>query len=224
MSINREHIKLGKRLICISRIISWTLSPVFIPFLAFVVLFLFTYLRMMPTSFKLIILAIVYSFTILMPSVTIFLFRKINRYSRDEMSRDRVKRFVPFILTSTSYGFCLAMMYRLNIPWYMTGIILSALVIWILCVVINLKWKLSEHMAGIGGIIGGVIAFSNLFAYNPLLWLCIFIMVAGVLGTARIILKHHTLGEVLSGFTIGFIVTLLVLHPISNSLFRVFLF
>ena len=46
----------------------------------------------------------------------------------------------------------------------------------------------------------------------------------GVLGSARIILGHHTLGEVISGFTVGLVCALLVLHPVSNILFRVFLF
>lgn len=116
------------------------------------------------------------------------------------------------------------MMHRLNIPWYMTGIILSALVVMIICVIVNLKWKLSEHMAGAGAVIGGLVAFSALFSYNPVWWLCLFILVAGVLGTARIILRHHTLGEVMGGFAVGLICSLLVLHPLSNILFRIFLF
>ena len=113
-------------------------------------------------------------------------------------------------------------MHRLNIPWYMTGIIFASLIVMIICVIVNLKWKLSEHMAGAGAIIGGLVAFSALFGYNPVGWLCIFILVAGVLGTARIILQHHTLGEVMGGFAVGLICTLLVLHPLSKLLFRLF--
>ena len=47
-------------------------------------------------------------------------------------------------------------------------------------------------------------------------------LAAGVLGTARIILQHHTLGEVMGGFAVGLICTLLVLHPLSKLLFRLF--
>ena len=94
------------------------------------------------------------------------------------------------------------MMRRLNIPWYMTGIILVSLVVSIICIAVNLKWKLSEHMAGIGGVIGGLVSFSALFGYNPVGWLCLFILIAGILGSARIVLGHHTLGEVLSGFAV----------------------
>ena len=187
------------------------------------VLFLFSYLRIMPIQYKLIVLGIVYCFTILTPTITIFLFRKINGFARQELS-ERKKRYVPILLTIISYVFCLLMMRRLNIPWYMTGIILASLVVSIICIAVNLKWKLSEHMAGMGGVIGGLISFSALFGYNPVGWLCLFILIAGILGSARIVLGHHTLGEVLSGFAVGLICALLVLHPVSNILFRVFLF
>ena len=224
MDENRPSIIGDRALIKASQIISWILNPFSIPFLAFVVLFLFTYLNMMPSVYKIIVLAIIGSFTILMPAVTIVIFRKINKISVDELSRQRSKRFIPYILSIISYSFCLAMMHKLSIPWYMTGIILAALVVQIVCLLINFRWKLSEHMAGIGGVLGGIAAFSALFGYNPLWWLSLFILLAGVLGTARMILKHHTLGEVLCGFTVGFVCALLILHPISNTLIQLYLF
>ena len=169
-----EHIIADKTLIRTAKVISAVFTPFSIPFLAFLVLFIFSYLRIMPLQYKLIVLGVVYCFTILMPTLTIFIFRKINGFSPEELV-ERKRRYIPFILTITSYVFCLLMMHRLNIPWYMTGIILSALVVMIICVIVNLKWKLSEHMAGAGAVIGGLVAFSALFSYNPVWWLCLFI-------------------------------------------------
>ena len=221
--MEEQHIVADRTLIRTARVISAIFTPFSIPFLAFLILFLFSYLRIMPIQYKLIVLGVVYCFTILMPTLTIFLFRKINGFSPEDLG-DRKRRFMPFLLTITSYVFCLVMMHRLNIPWYMTGIILAALIMMVICIVVNLKWKLSEHMAGVGAIVGGLVSFSALFGYNPVWWLCLFILIAGVLGTARIILQHHTLGEVLVGFAVGLICSLLVLHPLSNILFRIFLF
>ena len=221
--MEEQHIVADRTLIRTARVISAIFTPFSIPFLAFLILFLFSYLRIMPIQYKLIVLGGVYCFTILMPTLTIFLFRKINGFSPEDLG-ERKRRFMPFLLTITSYVFCLVMMHRLNIPWYMTGIILAALIMMVICIVVNLKWKLSEHMAGVGAIVGGLVSFSALFGYNPVWWLCLFILIAGVLGTARIILQHHTLGEVLVGFAVGLICSLLVLHPLSNILFRIFLF
>ena len=221
--MEEQHIVADRTLIRTARVISAIFTPFSIPFLAFLILFLFSYLRIMPIQYKLIVLGVVYCFTILMPTLTIFLFRKINGFSPEDLG-ERKRRFMPFLLTITSYVFCLVMMHRLNIPWYITGIILAALIMMVICIVVNLKWKLSEHMAGVGAIVGGLVSFSALFGYNPVWWLCLFILIAGVLGTARIILQHHTLGEVLVGFAVGLICSLLVLHPLSNILFRIFLF
>ena len=223
MDKEKEHIIADKTMLRVARVTSIVFSPFSIPFLAFLVLFLFSYLRIMPILYKGIVLGIVYCFTILTPTITIFLFRKINGFARQELS-ERKKRYVPILLTIISYVFCLLMMRKLNIPWYMTGIIFVSLVISIICILVNLKWKLSEHMAGMGGIIGGLVSFSALFSYNPVVWLCLFILIAGILGSARIVLGHHTLGEVLSGFVVGLVCSFLILHPAYNLIFRVFLF
>ena len=223
MDKEKEHIIADKTMLRVARITSIVFTPFSIPFLAFLVLFLFSYLRIMPILYKGIVLGLVYCFTILTPTITIFLFRKINGFARQELS-ERKKRYVPILLTIISYVFCLLMMRKLNIPWYMTGIIFVSLVISIICILVNLKWKLSEHMAGMGGIIGGLVSFSALFSYNPVVWLCLFILIAGILGSARIVLGHHTLGEVLSGFVVGLVCSFLILHPAYNLIFRVFLF
>ena len=217
-----EHIIADRTLIKTARIVSAVFTPFSIPFVAFLILFLFSYLNIMPLAYKLIVLGVVYCFTILMPTLTIFLFRKINGFEAKDLN-DRKKRYVPYLLTIISYVFCMLMVRKLNIPWYMSGIILTALLMMLISIILNLKWKLSEHMLGMGGIVGGVVSFSALFGYNPVWWLSLFILIAGVLGTARIILQHHTLSEVLTGFVVGFICALLVLHPIANILFRIFL-
>ena len=212
-----------KTLLQAARVISVLFTPFSIPFVAFLLLFICSYLRIMPLTYKLIVLGIVYCFTILLPTLTIFLFRKLNGFTPAQLG-ERRHRYVPFILTISSYICCLLMMNRLNIPWYSSSISLAALVLLVICVVVNLKWKLSEHMAGAGAVLGGLVAFSALFGYNPVWWLCLFIFVAGVLGSARIVLGHHTLGEVMGGFLVGLFCSLMVLHPVSNILFRIFLF
>ena len=213
-----RHSQDDKTLIRTAQVVSAVFTPFSIPFLAFLILFLFSYLSIMPIQYKLIVLGIVYCFTIMIPVLAIFIFKKINGFSAQELG-ERKKRYVPFFLTITSYVFCLLMMNRLNIPWYMSGIILSALFMMIICIIVNLRWKLSEHMAGAGAIVGGLVAFSALFGYNPVWWLCLAILVAGILGTSRIILGHHTLGEVLTGFAVGLGCALMVLHPASNSMY-----
>ena len=193
-----------KKLIVTAKAISRIFNPFAIPFLGFLVLFVFSYLRIMPLQYKLIVLVVVYCFTILMPMLTIFLFQKINGWGIKELS-DREKRFVPYLLTILAYVFCLLIMYKLSLPRYMSGIILATLAAMVICILINLKWKVSAHMTGMGGVVGGLVSFSFLFNYNPVWWLCLFLLISGALGTSRIIVKQHTLGQVIIGFLVGLV-------------------
>ncbi|MEG2515176.1 MAG: hypothetical protein RSA92_07560, partial [Bacteroidaceae bacterium] len=149
----------NERLIKAARIISGIFNPFLIPFGGFLILFLFSYLSIMPLEYKLIVLGVVYCFTILTPMLTIFLFQKLNGWGLKDFS-DRKKRFVPYMLTIMAYVFCLMMMYKLNLPRYMSGIIVATLIAMIVCIIVNLKWKVSEHMTGMGGVVGGLISFS----------------------------------------------------------------
>ena len=58
-------------------------------------------------------------------------------------------------------------------------------------------------MASSGMMVGGLLSYSFIFQFNPISWLCIFVLLAGMLGSARIIVRQHTLGEVGGGFLVG---------------------
>ena len=69
----------------VSRIISAVFTPFMVPFVAFVLLFGFTYLRIMPLQYKVAILAMIYCFTILLPMLAVYLFQKINGWGIREL-------------------------------------------------------------------------------------------------------------------------------------------
>jgi len=77
----------------------------------------------------------------------------------------------------------------------------------VMMAMINLKWKISAHMAGIGGIVALVyqLHVQGLSAFDLLWLLCLTVMVAGALGSARLALKRHDLWQVLAGFSVGFL-------------------
>ena len=131
---------------------------------------------------------------------------------------EREHRYMPLFLTIASYLICALIMFKRDLPWYMNGIILASLLILIIHTLINYRWRVSEHMAAIGGIMGGIISFSALFLYDPIIWICLFIFIAGALGASRIILGHNNLGEILAGFLIGLSCTLIALDNSCNHI------
>jgi hypothetical protein len=208
-------------LTAIDKLISATITPFTIPFETFLILFLFSYLHIMPWQYKITMLGVIFCSTIILPAFLVYCFQKTCYSNHKELS-ERKKHYLLFFPTIISYLFCFCMMLQMNAPRYLTAIILASLFITIALFCFNLKWKLSIHMAGIGEIIGELILLSVLFGYNPLAWLCFFILASGFLGTWGIISRHHSLAEILAGFTVGFVLSLLVLYPanpLTNILF-----
>jgi len=187
-----------------ARVLSAVFTPFYVPTVGFLALFLFTYLRMLPLSYQIVVLGIVYAFTVLLPMLGIYIYQKINGWNLHHLGH-KEKRIVPYAMTILAYVCCLLLMYRLSIPRCLSGIIVASLMAMIICAVINVWWKISVHMAAIGEFVGGLVSFSFVFYYNPLGWFCFAILLSGALGTSRMILRQHTLSQVLVGFLIGFV-------------------
>ena len=186
----------------VSCIISYMFPPFIVPLIIFLWLFFCTYLNIMPIQYKLFAISMVFCFTMLMPMIFIYLYQRINGSNLRGLG-DRKRRFIPYILAIMGYSTCLLVMYNMHFPKYMSGIIIASLICMILCAIINLKWKISNHTSASGLLIGSLLSYSLIFQFNPIWWLCIFILLSGLLGTARIIVKQHTLYEVIAGFIIG---------------------
>ena len=43
----------------------------------------------------------------------------------------------------------------------------------------------------------------QVFRFNPTWWFCLVILVAGILGSSRMILRQHILSQVVVGFLVG---------------------
>ena len=198
---------MDRKLIKTAKVLSALFMPLYAPLLVFFGLFLFSYMRMLPWGYKLIVLAVVYFFTVFVPTMGITAFRLFKRWTHLELSH-REHRHMPYILTLVSYGACLVLMTKMNAAMFFRGVVMAALVCQIICVTINAWWKVSTHMVGMGGLVGALNAFSILFYYNPVWPFCALLLLSGALGTSRIILRQHSLAQVLVGFGIGYACTM----------------
>ena len=193
-----------KHIIYAARALSLLFTPFYLPVVGLTVLFTFSYLSLLPWLYKIEVVALVYCFTVLLPTFMIFLYRKCQRWSLIELGR-RERRAVPYLISIVCYFSCIYLMQRLYIPRFMGSIVVAALIVQIVCAIINNWWKISTHTAAIGGVGGALLAFADIFGYNPIGWLCVVILVAGLLGSSRMILRQHSLQQVLAGFGVGLV-------------------
>lgn len=187
-----------------AQVVSLMFSPFYLPVMAFVALFLFSYLNLLPISLKLFLIFIVYAFTVFFPHTSIFLYRKLNGWTRHQLGR-RERRFVPYVMSIVSYFILLYLLAWLHMPRFTLGVIIGALLIQVVCALVNSWTKVSTHAAASGGVVGALLAFACIFSFNPIGWLCITVLLCGMVCTSRLILRQHTLSELGYGVLIGFL-------------------
>lgn len=204
-----------KRLILASRVISSIISPFYLPVFGMIVLFMFTYLGMLDTWIKLRVLFIVYLFTVALPTYLIRLYHYYHGWTPIQIG-SKERRMVPYMIAIVCYFICYYILNLLHMPHFIGTVIVAALVLQVVCALVNLRWKVSTHSAAIGGVIGALIAFSFLFTFNPTWWLFFLFFMAGLVGTSRMILRQHTLIEVSMGFFIGIVVAFLAVMYYRN--------
>lgn len=193
----------NKQLIRIAKTLSTIFMPLYAPIWVIVGLFVFTYLSLLPWGYKIFILCIVYIFTIGIPVMGISVVRMFKKWTHLELSH-REHRHMPYVVTLLSYGACLVLMTKINTAMFFRGVVMAALISQIICVTINAWWKISTHMVGMGGLVGALNAFSILFMYNPVVPISLLILLSGALGTSRMLLRQHSLAQVLAGFAVGY--------------------
>ena len=202
---NTHFFILDNRLLLSSaKVISQLTSPFYLPVLAFLLVFMFSYLRLLPWEYKGIVIGLVYFFTALLPRTLIFLYVKINGWGHRHLSF-REHRYVPYILSILSYSTLLYLMTLLYMPRFTMGLIVGALSIQLTCFLLTPVLKVSTHAASAGSTIGALMVLGLYFNFNPLFWLSIAILYTGVVCTARYILRVHTLAGIGWGVLIGVI-------------------
>lgn len=189
---------------------SLVFTPFYLPTVGLLALFSLSYLSLLPFGYKLQVMGIVYFFTILLPTLLIHIYRRHQRWTLIDIGR-RERRMVPYVLSILCYFTCVYIMKQIHIPHFMSSIVIAALGIQIVCAAINAWWKISTHTAAIGGVVGAIFVFAAVFGFNPIPWLCITILLAGLLGTSRMVLRQHSLAEVVVGFVVGVVVGMTLL-------------
>ncbi len=190
--------------IILARMLSTVFRPAYYPIVGFVILFTLTYMVAFAWQYKLWVLGMLTLFTLLLPMLGTYIYRKLNGWSRHEL-RSQHRRAVPYLIYLCCCVCCMHVMNMVHLPRFMTAILGSSLLIQTVCILVNMKWKVSVHSAGCGGIIGVLVAYAQLLGFNPLWWLCATILLSGLVMTSRMLLRQHTLWQVLGGTLLGVI-------------------
>lgn len=153
--------------------------------------------------------------TFILPGLLSLFLWKNGKVSSLEMPK-REERTMPFIMTMFCYILVLFLLWKLPIPRLILFIVSGGFLAIIWSFFITLRWKISIHMTGIGGLMGLVYGISYSLSLAPLYVLMAMAIVAGLLGTSRMLLKAHTPAQVYIGFLSGFLIELLYCFVVAR--------
>jgi len=194
----------------VSRITSVIFHPLLMPTWGFLLLSSSGfYFALLPWSVKKFLLLVVFIFTCLLPALSIWLLSFNPKF--DINLEKSTERILPLLMSSVFYYLGYLILERMPIfPIYNLFLIGSVLV-QIMLIIVSLKWKISVHVAAIGGLVGGFIGLSFRAQENPVFIITFLILVAGMVATSRLILLKHTNLQVYAGFTLGYVILNLII-------------
>ncbi len=189
----------------IARFISFVFGPPIVPVYGIGVALWLSILRVLPLGTRLWVLAAVALMVCVVPLLCIWALWKLG-YLSDPALKLQKERTLPYIITLVSYAACGYFLYVSKAPMWLVMFMAGAILAVIICTLINRKWKISAHMTAMGGLLALTmrIAVSHLGIVYMLWPVVIVTLLCGLVGTSRLIMQRHTLGQVLAGFAVGF--------------------
>lgn len=130
---------------------------------------------------------------------------------------DAKQRTTPYMYTLICYGFwAYFLRVTLQLPIFLLLVAIGSMFALLAVTIINHWWKISAHLTGIGGLLGGICSFALSYSVLPFWLIIIVLLIALILMYARLYLNAHTPMQVVCGFLLGllstFIPTLIMIY------------
>jgi len=191
------------------KIISIVFQPLLMPSYGMIMLMNMDVFSPLPLLWRSIAVGGTFVFTGILPTVPILLMLRKGDVSNVFISK-REERTMPYLFSFLAYVFWALFMWRtMQFPTFLVAMGFGAAFSIFIIVFINLKWKISAHLAGMGGLTGAIFGVCYRMAINPVWLLGTVLLISAVVAIARIELKAHTPAQTLAGFLVGFVVLFL---------------
>lgn len=192
-------------------LISYIFHPVFMPAAMTVLLY-----KLTPHSFAGVnvldfskqplplIVSIIIS-TAFFPLLSVLLMKGLGFVESIQLENPK-DRIIPLIATMTFYFWIYNVMSNTNAPFLFQVLLLGSFWGVIAIFMINIFFKISMHTAAAGSAVGLMLVLMFLSPVNMILPFFAVLIVAGIIGTARLVLSAHQPAQIWLGYIVGFLV------------------
>jgi len=197
----------------IAKFISYVFHPVFMPSYSLLLLFNLKSFFNFELEFKskLILLGFVLITTVVFPLLIVLLMKRQGFIQSYAMETRQERRF-PYLITAIFYFLTYNMFRQMHLPDMYVFSMMGAAVLLVIVIIINIWWKISTHMVGIGGIFGLIMGLSLKLGMDMTFIIAAIILVSGIVGYARLKSSSHKPAEIYSGFLTGVVVMFAIFY------------
>lgn len=199
-----------KLLNILAQTISYLLYPMLMPSYGMLCFCVATkrFLPTLPSIYTTICLIGTVFFTLFIPILLLLFLRWKGQINSLEL-KEASQRTTPYIYTAICYGSWAYFVHTMQLPIFMVLIAAGAIVALIAVTIINHWWKISAHLTGIGGLLGGICSFALYYSTLPFVLVIIVLTLSLLLMYARLYLNAHTPLQVVCGLLLGLLCTLI---------------
>jgi hypothetical protein len=199
-------------------LLAWAVSVVFHPLLmpTFLNALIFKYcsdLVPLTREAKVQMLLFIFISTYLLPALAAGLMWVTGLISSITMD-DKSERLIPLVLTALIYAGVSYIFLQYLETARLIGLFIGTIALTVgLTAMVTHFYKISSHMMGIGGLLGfmiGVVRETHNLSLQTPLMLCV--LCAGAVASSRLLLRAHTVPELLAGFFPGITISWISVH------------
>jgi hypothetical protein len=192
-----------------SLLISFIFHPVFLPTILTYGMYYFVsaqFAGIEPRMFNMHLLMIFMS-TAFFPILGVFLMKALDFVESIHLYKPR-DRFIPLAFCMLCYFGTYYFFKQNNAPFLLNLLLLGSFLNIVALFLVNIFFKISMHTTGAGGMLGMLIVLMILSPVSLALPLFLGLLIAGMVGTARMLLKAHHSSEIWLGYLLGMVVQL----------------
>jgi len=160
-------------------------------------------------------------YTAVIPMISVLLMVALNMVN-SVMMEEKTERIGPLLLVMVLYFWVYYNLSNSNdVPTIFSTFLLGVVIALALAFVINVLDKISLHTVGMGGLVGMLMITMGLFGANGIevgdytvglgVLLIVGVVIAGLVGTARLALGAHDNVQIYAGYLVGFLAQLVAL-------------
>jgi hypothetical protein len=189
----------------LSKAISYLLHPLMMATYASAI-----YLFLLPTPYTFadervpyFLVGLIATGTFMLPAFFSLLMLRMGKIKSLQMETIGERNW-PLVFTVLIYFGVLYVLHNKFIPSFIQIFVLGATASMIVALIINLRWKISLHMIGAGGMCGAIAGNLMVTGEGPVKLLAGLVIISGGIASARHYLGTHTLAQLFIGYISGF--------------------